>query len=311
MSPDRERAEHLLAQRQDARARNDYAAADELRGLIDQLGFLVVDTAEGPRWEAKPAYEMVDPARGFPEYAVGSQIAVTVIVDGWLADAMQFITAIIDHEPESVHVLAVECSGDASIAESLEEATAASARIHVVHAPAGASWAALHSAAANSCAAPMYAVADMSSVVSGPALSRCADELRQRGELVAVGWRGANVNQADQWRSVEAVDDGECDVLMSYLMALRTADAREVPPHPKARFYRNADIEWCLRIREHHWQANGTPARMLALGDAIPVHQTRHHGYHDSDESLRDRESRKTYDRILAAFRGRAELLGD
>jgi hypothetical protein len=48
---------------------------------------------------------------------------------------------------------------------------------------------------------------------------------------------------------------------------------------------------------------------MVALGSHAPIHQGRHHGYHDSDPESRDRESRKTYDRILAAFRGRTELL--
>jgi cysteinyl-tRNA synthetase len=43
-----------LAQRQAARARKDYAAADEIRDGLLAAGILVEDTAEGPRWELKP-----------------------------------------------------------------------------------------------------------------------------------------------------------------------------------------------------------------------------------------------------------------
>jgi cysteinyl-tRNA synthetase len=43
-----------LAQRQAARAREDYAAADEIRDGLLAAGILVEDTAEGPRWELKP-----------------------------------------------------------------------------------------------------------------------------------------------------------------------------------------------------------------------------------------------------------------
>ena len=40
-----------------------------------------------------------------------------------------------------------------------------------------------------------------------------------------------------------------------------------------------------------------------------PARQDRHHGYHDSEPELRERESKKTYDRILQGFRRRPEIL--
>jgi hypothetical protein len=46
----------------------------------------------------------------------------------------------------------------------------------------------------------------------------------------------------------------------------------------------------------------------MAVPD-LPCHQERHRGYHDSDPVFRDAESRKTYDRILHRFRGRADIL--
>ena len=33
--------------------------------------------------------------------------------------------------------------------------------------------------------------------------------------------------------------------------------------------------------------------------------QDRHRGYHDTDPELRDRESKKTYDRFLKTYRGK------
>jgi hypothetical protein len=41
----------------------------------------------------------------------------------------------------------------------------------------------------------------------------------------------------------------------------------------------------------------------------LPVHQERHRGFHDSDPEQRERESRRTYDRILKRFRGHDDLL--
>jgi cysteinyl-tRNA synthetase len=40
-----------IAQRQAARARKDYAAADSIRNELQAAGVVVEDTAAGPRWE--------------------------------------------------------------------------------------------------------------------------------------------------------------------------------------------------------------------------------------------------------------------
>jgi cysteinyl-tRNA synthetase len=40
----------VLAQRQDARARKDFAAADAIRDGLDRIGIRVEDTSQGVRW---------------------------------------------------------------------------------------------------------------------------------------------------------------------------------------------------------------------------------------------------------------------
>jgi cysteinyl-tRNA synthetase len=41
----------LLQQRQDAKARKDYAASDQIRQQLTSLGILVKDTRDGAEWE--------------------------------------------------------------------------------------------------------------------------------------------------------------------------------------------------------------------------------------------------------------------
>jgi hypothetical protein len=141
---------------------------------------------------------------------------------------------------------------------------------------------------------------DPSSVVDGDAITPLAAAID--GDVVGAGWQGANVDVDDAWRSVRAAGPGEVDVLLGYLMAVDREAGLATPPHPKATFYRNADLEWSMRLRA----AGG---RLVVPTADLPVHQERHHGYHDSDPAMRDRESKRTYDRILAEFRGRDELL--
>jgi hypothetical protein len=41
----------------------------------------------------------------------------------------------------------------------------------------------------------------------------------------------------------------------------------------------------------------------------LPLEQGRHHGYYDVEESFRDAQSKKNYDRILERFRGKEAIL--
>jgi len=68
----------------------------------------------------------------------------------------------------------------------------------------------------------------------------------------------------------------------------------------RAIYYRNADIEFSLKLRH----AGG---RLLQM--ALPLEQGRHHGYHDADPEYREVQSKKNYDRILERFRGKSAIL--
>jgi cysteinyl-tRNA synthetase len=48
----------LLDQRQAARARKDYAAADAIRDTLNELGVTVEDTPAGARWTVVPTHEV-------------------------------------------------------------------------------------------------------------------------------------------------------------------------------------------------------------------------------------------------------------
>jgi hypothetical protein len=123
----------------------------------------------------------------------------------------------------------------------------------------------------------------------------------EKGEFVAVGWRGGLVNTEDQWRSVDDKGPGEVDVLFSYFMAFNREAMIEVGGfNPRALYYRNADMEYSLKIR----QAGG---RLLQM--ELPLIQDRHHGYHDADPEYREVQSKKNYDRILDKYRGKDAIL--
>ena len=143
-------------------------------------------------------------------------------------------------------------------------------------------------------------VMDPSTTFIGDAVKPVITELN-KNEFVAVGWKGGLVNLADDWRSTEDKGDGEVDVLFSYFMAVDRVAALEVGGfNARAIYYRNADIEFSLKLR------HGT-GRLLQMH--LPLEQGRHHGYHDADPTYREVQSKKNYDRILERFRGKEAIL--
>ncbi len=141
---------------------------------------------------------------------------------------------------------------------------------------------------------------DPSTQFTGDAITPVLDAL-SRGEWAAVGWHGGLVNVDDEWRSVDDRGPGEVDVLFSYFMALnRDAAVTCGAFNIRAIYYRNADIEFSLRLRQ-------SQGRLLQM--ELPLVQGRHHGYYDTEESFRETQSKKNYDRILDRFRGKNQIL--
>lgn len=287
----------LADDRAAAKQAKDFAHADALRSQIEQAGWRVLDGADGYTLVPKPAYEVVRSIAHVP--ALTGEISVGLIVEGWWEDVRACLDALLQHTTAVIY--AVHVGGDEQLGTALERCAAEHAdRIRAIHLESDPGWGQTARAIAELSTSPLHVLMDPSTVLHGDAfaLLRAAfDDV----SVVSAGWKGALVDVADQWRSVIDAGPGEVDVLLGYLMMVRReALIATEYPHPKARFYRNADIELSLGLRA----AGG---RLMAMD--LPVEQGRHHGYHDSDPEFRDRESKRTYDRILAAFRGRTDLL--
>lgn len=294
----------LGAMRARARADKDFARADELRSEIDAAGWRVVDTADGFELVEKPPFH-VYPSLSEATGAVTAPLVVTLIVDGWPDDVDTCLQALTSHAPVDSAVLVFDC-GNVDHAGERAEAWARSHpdRIHVVHLEQTMQqlgWASVVGRAIDISDCSAFAIMDMSTILEGDALTPMLKVLEDPA-VVATGWRGVNVNVDDAWRSFDSSGPGEVDAVLGYLMMVRRDLASQTPPDPKARFYRNADMEWSLLLRE----AGG---RIVIPEGELPVRQDRHHGYHDSDPTYRDKQSKKTYDRILQRFRGREDLL--
>jgi hypothetical protein len=306
MSEAPESIEMLARDRAQARIDKDFAKADELRAAIDAAGWKVVDTADGYTLVEKPPFEVfanLAALSALPK--IESALVICVIIDGWPDDTDTCLAALAEHAPGDSIVLAIDC-GNVDGAGLRAEVWAESRpdRFRVVHLEQELSvlgWAAVVSASIDMCVCDAFAMMDMSTIIEGDVFSAMRAVLESNG-VVGTGWKGVNVDTDDGWRSFTSAERGEVDAVLGYLMVLKRDAVEDVRPDPKARFYRNADMEWSLALRE----AGGV---IVIPDDQLAIRQDRHHGYHDSDPAYRDKQSKKTYDRLLQRFRGKDHLL--
>jgi hypothetical protein len=287
----------LARQRLTARAEKNFALSDSLRDQILHHGFEVLDTQGGFSFKAKnpfPVYERIGDLRFFTEKRF--PIAVSLVVDSFVDDAITSVQAIKKYAPTDTAILIIVNGNPelGSLATELDE------RTFIAQINTGCGWAEAQNAALKLSPSPYLVVMDPSTIFTGDAITPALDKLNE-ADFSAVGWRGGLVNVEDEWRSVDDKGDGEVDVLFSYFMALNVEHALGASGfNARALYYRNADIEFSLRLR----QSRG---RLLQM--SLPLEQARHHGYYDTDENYRDEQSKKTYDRILDRFRGKNEIL--
>jgi hypothetical protein len=226
---------------------------------------------------------------------------IGLLVDGWPDDVRECLNALIQYAPN--HPIAVVNLGNVDNAGEVVEELAEHHPMTVFHVAQDlqtAGWAASRNALIKAIPAEVHVILDLSTSLTGDAISPLVDAIQD--EVVLSGWRGVNVNLSDEWRSFDEASSGEVDAVLSYLMAVSREAALKTPIDNKARFYRNADLEWSLALR------NSGGKVVMPLND-LPCHQTRHRGYHDSDEVYRDFESKKTYNRLLKSFRGNESIL--
>jgi hypothetical protein len=287
----------LADRRAQARADKDFAESDRLRDDLAAAGWLVRDTADGYALTPRPPYDVLPSVDALPdrsEQPDTHRCTVALLVDGWPDDLRTCVSALLAHTPDDVRIVLLE-NGSTDAGSVVHEL--AGGRVHVLHVERAAGWGQARQALVRADSAAVHVLMDLSTVFEGDVLTPLLAALDDP-TVAAAGWRGVSVQ--DGWREFAAAPPGEVEALLGYLVAVRRSAALQVPLPAKARFYRNADIEWSFLLRE------AGLGRLVAVD--VPARQDRHRGYHDSDPAYRDKESKKTYDRFLQRFRGREDL---
>ena len=225
-------------------------------------------------------------------------VTVGLIVDGWAADLVECVSRYLVHT--KANILRLDIASDESSLAAEKLMLAHPDRIQLIRVDR-LGWSKAVIAILKAADTSLVVIADISTLLEGDAISPLVDLLNASDDVAAVGWRGANIDLDSNWfESVPA--SGEVDQLLGYLILIKRDLGISYPPHKDARFYRNADMEWSLALREAGY-------KLLTPTEELPITQARHHGYYDTDPEYRDSESKKNYNRLLKRFRGKLEIL--
>jgi cysteinyl-tRNA synthetase len=290
--PDEVRA--LAAERDERRRAKDFAAADELRDRIHELGFAVIDGAQGPTFEP---VEAAEPERLRPldvpsllDDPPTRDLSVHWVVEGWPGDVVRALAGFRANEAgrDVQYVIADVTRTDPSVfGEGVE----------VLRLEAGTGWGAARNAGLKRSRGRIVLAMDGSVEPTGDVFGPLEAALADPG----VGVCGPFGISTKDLREFHDSDGPEVDAIEGYLMAFRRDVIRDVGLFDeKFKWYRTADIECSFRIKV---------AGLRALRVDVPVDKHEHRMYHSTPPGERDRLSKRNYYRFLERFRDRFDLL--
>jgi len=295
-----EEVRRLAAEREERRKARDFAAADALRDRIADLGFTVVDSADGPRLEpvARAAGDGREaPARLRPENVPSAleepatfDASVHWVLEGWPEDIARALEGFRSNQSHrSVQCVVADATGGdpASFGDGVE----------VIPLVEGTGWGAARNAGLKRSLGRIVLVMDASiepiGDVFGPIDEALADP--------AVGVVGPFGIVTTDLQNFDASDGPEVDAIEGYLMAVRREVLLDVGLFDeKFKWYRTADIEYSFRVKE---------AGLKAVVVPVPVTRHEHRMWFNTPPDERAKWSKRNYYRFLDRFRGRFDLL--
>lgn len=292
----------LAKQRVDARTAKDFAEADRLRDEIGSLGYLVTDTPGGFELEPKPRFERADPAaiESRLDQPASKRASLQLLYEGYIEDLARFLEAL-RATTDLAEIETVVVDPGTADAEQILELIGGIPDGRSIHLDSDPGWAASRNAGIKTSVGEFVILADLSIEPSEDCITPLVRTLEADPELAVTGPIGIVTTDMREWQ--EAATE-VCDAIEGYLFATRRDLLKRIELiDERFTWYRNADIHLSLRLRE---EAGGAPAKITP----VAFHRHEHRGYAKYPEGqIRDRESRRNYNRVLDRYRNARALL--
>jgi cysteinyl-tRNA synthetase len=288
----------LAGEREEARRRRDFAAADALRERIHQAGFEVTDTPSG--WNLVPA--AVKPAGEPPVYSRSGDVPSVLhtppifdgptlqwVVQGWADDVRRSLSSVTRTASGPFRAVIVDAAATGALDWYRNH--------EVIHVAPSVGWAAAQNAGLRRAVSNVVIVVDGSVEFADDGVSRLYQALQDP----TVGITGPFGLVTEDLHEFHEGPGPDVDAIEGYVMAFRRdLVERGLRFDEKFKFYRSADIELSFQIKAMGLRATVTPIRVI---------RREHRMWANTAPEERARLSKRNFYRFLDTWRGRTDLL--
>jgi cysteinyl-tRNA synthetase len=223
------------------------------------------------------------------------------LVHGWPADAGRWLDGVQAHTAaHDFEAMLADNSGDPAVAAGLREPRGERERVRILTIDPPVGWAEAANRALEAATGETVVLFDPGVELRGDVAGPLVEALRDDTVVVAGAF---GVRSEGRVGHFHPSDGPDVDALEGYVLAFRRAQALEAGGFDrKFRFYRLADFELCVRLRDRfHARAVVVPG--------LPLERHEHRLWEALDEEERERRSRRNYYRFLDLWGKREDLM--
>ena len=300
-----------LLRRAHLRDMSEYAAADQIRAALEEIGYVVEDHQRGARIRPKAEWEkltedrdVVSAAAEIPsllEQDDTHDFTIGIVACNYSNDVKRIVTSALHWAGDrDVEAVILDNGSTDDTGAFLDGLAGSDPRVRVIHADHILGEGAAKNIVLKQSLGRTVILLDTSVEVAGD-IFEPIESILQAEDIGVVGPFGLRTDNLHHFHDGEG-ESGDMDAMQAYCFALRRGDLKQVGLMRESfRFYRNLDIDYSFHFKE--------AGKRIVADQSLPVVQHEHRVWNELAEGERDELSLKNYRRFLEKWGDRADLL--
>ena len=300
-----------LLRRAHLRDMSEYAAADQIRAALEEVGYVVEDHERGSRIRPKAEWEKLTEDRDVVSAAAEvpsllgqgdtHDVTIGIVACNYVDDVRRVVSSALKWSGDcDVEFVVLDNGSTDETGEYLDDLGSSDSRVRVIHADHVLGEAAAKNIVLKQSLGRIVILLDTSVEVTGDLVGPIEKMLSDDNVGVA-GPFGLRTDNLHHFHDGEG-ESGDMDAMQAYCFAFRRKDLLDVGLMRESfRFYRNLDIDYSFHFKEQ--------GKRIVADQSLPIVQHEHRVWNELAEAERDELSLKNYRRFLEKWGERADLL--